>query len=256
MQQLTAQGDPWDDLFYTAGFHEAKRRKEGGVWRYYYWRGTARCARRGPFVGVRHAPVTGCSRHLYRYLRGGFVARIPYVDPQSDAASAAVQKGFAGLPVKLNIFKLVAHAESNFKPFLRFGGSILAKQALSGKLRELAILRVAKLSHAEYEWVQHVPIAKAVGASDAQIAALDRGAADAPCFDETERLLLRFTDEVVRDVGASDATYRALAAKLPPRELVELVLAIGFYMAVARLMETFEIDMDPPAGDRVMAGIR
>lgn len=184
------------------------------------------------------------------------MARIPYVDPQSDATPAAVREAFAGLPVKLNIFKLVAQAETNFRPFLRFGGSILGKQALSGKLRELAILRVAKLSSATYEWVQHVPIAKAVGASDAQIAALDRGEAEAPCFDETERLVLRFTDEVVRDVGASEATYRALAAKLPPRQLMELVLAIGFYMTVARVMETFAIDMDPPAGEKVVASIR
>jgi len=184
------------------------------------------------------------------------VARIPYVDPKSEATPEKVREAMAGLAVPLNIFKLVAHAEANFKPFLRFGGTILGRQALPGKLRELAILRVAKLSHAEYEWVQHVPIAKAVGASDEQVAALERGDTAAPCFDETERLVLRFTDEVVRDVGASEATFRALAAKLPPRELVELVLAIGFYMTVARVMETFAIDMDPPGGDRVMASIR
>lgn len=184
------------------------------------------------------------------------MARIPYVDPDSEATPAKVREAMAGLAVPLNIFKLVAHAETNFKPFLRFGGTILGRQALSGKLRELAILRVAKLSHAEYEWVQHVPIAKAAGASDAQIAALERGDGAAPCFDETERLLLRFTDEVVRDVGASEPTFRALAAKLSPRELVELVLAIGFYMTVARVMETFAIDMDPAGGDRLVAAIR
>lgn len=184
------------------------------------------------------------------------MARIPYVDPASDATPPAVREAMAGLAVPLNIFKLVAHASTNFRPFLRFGGTILGKQALSGKLRELAILRVAKLSGAEYEWVQHVPIARAAGASEAQVAALDRGDAEAPCFDETERLLLRFTDEVVRDVGASEATFRALAAKLSHRELVELVLAIGFYMTVARVMETFAIDLEPAGGDKLISRIR
>jgi len=182
------------------------------------------------------------------------VARIPYVDPET--ASPAVQDAFAQLPVKLNIFKLVAHAETSLRPFLRFGGAILGKQKLSGKLRELAILRVSRLSHAEYEWVQHVPIAKMVGATDLQIEALARDDASAACFDETERLVLRFTDEVVRDVGVSEPTFRALAAKLSPQELVELVLAIGFYMTVARVMETFAIDLDPPAGEKVVGSIR
>jgi alkylhydroperoxidase family enzyme len=182
------------------------------------------------------------------------MARIPYVDPKT--APASVQEVFANLPVQLNIFKLVAQAETCLRPFMRFGGAILGRQKLSGKLRELAILRVSRLSKAEYEWVQHVPIAKAVGATDAQVEALSRDDAKAACFDEREQLVLRFTDEVVRDVGASEATFRALAAHLSPQELMELVLAIGFYMTVARVMETFAIDMDPPAGTKVVDSIR
>jgi hypothetical protein len=33
---------------------------------------------------------------------------------------------------------------------------------------------------------------------------------------------------------------------------VELVLAIGFYMTMARLMETTRIDLDEPAGTAVL----
>jgi alkylhydroperoxidase family enzyme len=182
------------------------------------------------------------------------MARIPYVDP--DTAPPAVRDAFAQLPVKLNIFKLVAHAETGLRPFLRFGGAILGKQKLSAKLREHANLRVSRLSHAEYEWVQHVPIARMVGATDAQIEALSRDDAGAVCFADTEKLVLRFTDEVVRDVGASQPTFDALARKLSPQELMELVLAIGFYMTVARVMETFDIDLDPPAGEKVVGSIR
>ena len=181
------------------------------------------------------------------------MARIPYVDPET--AAPAVREVFALLPVRLNIFKLMAHAETCFRAWIRLGSQILGKQKLSGKLRELAILRVARLSGAVYEWVQHVPIALRVGVSQAQVVALERGDATAECFDETERLLLRFTDEVVRDVGASRATHDALARHLSPQELVELVLAIGFYMTVARLMQSFEIDLDSPQGERVLDAV-
>jgi alkylhydroperoxidase family enzyme len=63
----------------------------------------------------------------------------------------------------LKIFRLMAQAETNFRPLLRLGTSVLAEQTLSAAWRELAILRVARLSGAEYEWTQHVPIAEAVG---------------------------------------------------------------------------------------------
>ena len=65
----------------------------------------------------------------------------------------------------LNIIRTVALAENHAEPFLRFGTSVLTEQQLSAHLRELAILRVARLSGAEYEWVQHVPIALDAGAS-------------------------------------------------------------------------------------------
>jgi alkylhydroperoxidase family enzyme len=179
------------------------------------------------------------------------MARLPYVD--AATAPPHVAETLAALPVQLNIFKLMAHAHTNFRPLLALGASILTEQQLDARLRELAILRVAKLSHAEYEWVQHVPIAKAVGASDAEIAALEKGDTGPGPFDPVAVLVLRFTDEVVRDVGASEATLAALSAHLSPREIVELVLAVGFYMTVARLMETAKIDMDAAQGAAVLA---
>lgn len=178
------------------------------------------------------------------------MARIPYVEPET--AGPDVREILEQLPVKLNVFKIMAHAETSFRPLLRLGTSILGEQQLDARLRELAILRVAKLSNAEYEWVQHVPIARLTGASDAAIEALERGEIGAPCFTELEQTLLRFTDEVVQDVGTSDATFAALSKHLSHREIVELILAIGFYMTMARLMETTRIDLDPPAGSAVL----
>lgn len=37
---LTTGDGTWSTISYTAGFHEGKWRKENGVWRCYYWRGT------------------------------------------------------------------------------------------------------------------------------------------------------------------------------------------------------------------------
>jgi AhpD family alkylhydroperoxidase len=160
------------------------------------------------------------------------------------------------LPIQLNIFKMMAHAETCFRPLLRLGTAILSEQRLDARLRELAILRIGQLSGCRYEWVQHEPIAKAVGASDAQIAALARGVIDDPSFSAVDRLVLRFTTEVVSAVKASDATFAEMQRHFSPQEIVELLLAIGFYMTIARLAETTATDVDMPAGMTVVDSLR
>src|SRR5437867_1238463 len=144
------------------------------------------------------------------------MARLPYVEPAT--APDPVRETLERLPVSLNVFRMMAHAENDFRPLVGLGTAILGRQQLDPKLRELAILRVAMLSPARYEWVQHVPIARATGATDAQIAALERGEIEAACFDALEQTVLRFVSEVVRDVRASEATFAEIAGRLSHRE--------------------------------------
>ena len=91
------------------------------------------------------------------------MARLPYVIPEQ--ASPEVRQTFAQLPTLLNVFKMMANAETTFRPLVRLGSAILAQQKLSPKLRELAILRVASLSDCRYEWIQHLSLAMLMGAT-------------------------------------------------------------------------------------------
>jgi alkylhydroperoxidase family enzyme len=180
------------------------------------------------------------------------MARLPYVDPAT--APDPVREALEAVP-PLNVFRMLAHAETVFRPWLRFGGALLGATALDARLRELAILRVSKLTPgAEYEWVQHVPIALAVGCPEEQIEALAAGDTEASCFSDDERLALRFTTEVVRDAAPGEATWNAASARWPARELIELLLVIGQYMGIGRIMATTRIDVDGPLGIDVAQG--
>jgi alkylhydroperoxidase family enzyme len=167
------------------------------------------------------------------------VARLPYVDPEH--ASEPVRDALERVP-PINIFRMVANAETAFRPWLAFGGALLSSLELDARVRELVILHVGRLSGAEYEWVQHVPIALAVGASEEEVAAVERG--DLSALGESERAVLRFTEEVVREVRASDEALAEVRRWLSPREVVELLLVIGQYMLVARVAETAGIEID------------
>src|SRR5256885_15246796 len=100
------------------------------------------------------------------------MARIEPLDPAQ--APDEVREALENLP-PLNIFRTLAHAQTAFRPFLRFGGAVLGRMALDPVVRELAILAVAHEAEAEYEWIPHVAIAKAVGATGEPTGAVARG---------------------------------------------------------------------------------
>ena len=175
------------------------------------------------------------------------VARIAYVNPQD--ASPEVREALDALPA-LNIFRMLAHADSAFVPYLGFGAALLASLELDPKLRELAILLVAERTGAEYEWVQHVGISRTIGIEEQQISAVAHGDLRASCLDADARVVLSFVAEVLETPRASDASFAALSESLPARQIVELLLVVGAYQMLARVMTALDIDIDPAvAGD-------
>jgi alkylhydroperoxidase family enzyme len=171
------------------------------------------------------------------------MARVPYPDPRTLAAET--QELLAKLP-PLNIFRMLAGGGELLRAFVRFGNHLLSKSSLDPVLREIAIVRVGVLSGADYEVHQHEAISRQLGMSDGLIAAI-RSGPDDPAFDELQRLVMRFTDDVVVNVKATDGTFDALAVSLPLQQLQELTITIGFYMAVCRYLETFGIEIEAPA---------
>ncbi len=181
------------------------------------------------------------------------MARIPY--PDLSKASPEVRDMLGRLPAPANIFNMMAHAETVLKPVMKLGGTLLGKLKLDARLRELCLLHAVKLEGGDYEWVQHVPIALDLGASQTQIDALSNGDDKAACFSALEKAALRFTREVVVDGRASEAALAELRQYVPDREVVELIIMAGFYITLARLTESLGVENDPPMGSALIRGI-
>ena len=141
---------------------------------------------------------------------------------------------------------MLAGGEGLLRAFSRFGNHLLYKTALDPVLREIAILRVGVLSDAAYEMYQHDAISRSLGMSDELLAAI-RAGADDPAFDDLQRLVVRYTDDVVRQrAGRPTPRSTPCARHLSVQELQELTVTIGFYMAVSRYLETFGVDIEAP----------
>ena len=181
------------------------------------------------------------------------MALIPY--PDLEKISPEAKEMLRRLPAPANIFNMMAHAETALKPVMKLGGTLLGKLELDAKLRELCLLQAVKIAGGDYEWMQHVPIALDLGATQPQIDALEKGDDRAACFDATEQAALVFTRELVAKGKASPAALTELRRHVSDRVVVEIILMAGFYTMLARLTETLEVENDPPMGSALVRGI-
>ena len=62
---------------------------------------------------------------------------------------------------------------------------------------------------------------------------------------EKERAALKLTDEVVLNVRASEETFAAADKHFSPEQLMHIVLTLGQYMMTCRIVETFDVDLQP-----------
>jgi alkylhydroperoxidase family enzyme len=166
---------------------------------------------------------------------------------QKDQAEPKVKELFEKIEQNgarvLNLYRVTAHAADVLPHFLRLGNSLLSRTELSPKLRELAILRVAKLTNSEYEWAQHYPVALEAGITEEQTRAISHWNSS-KVFTVEERAVLQYVDEVTQNVEVEEGTFKSLAEHLNERCIVELTLSIGYWGMVARLLVPLRVDID------------
>jgi alkylhydroperoxidase family enzyme len=149
----------------------------------------------------------------------------------------------------MNLFRMLAHAPPVLEGFAKLGGALLFDSTLEPRLREIAILRVGMSADARYEVEKHVAIGKAVGLTEDELTALhpSRG----QLLDgAVERAVVRLVDELRNSPRASDEALAGVRAHLSDRAVVELVVTIGYYGLVCRVLETLGVELEsvnPPA---------
>ena len=173
------------------------------------------------------------------------MARVNLV--QKDQATSEIKELFQQIEDNgarvMNLYRVAANSPQVTRNFIKLGNSLIGKTALSPKLRELAIMRIARLCNCEYELVQHTPIALQSGLSQVQLDAIGAWK-ESGSFGEEERAVLQYVDEVAQDVRVTDETFEILRKYLDEQRIVELTLAIGWWGMLARLLVPLEVEVD------------
>ena len=113
------------------------------------------------------------------------------------------------------------------------------------KVREVAILTVAREMDSQFEWAAHEPEALKVGVP-AHVIDVIKHRLSTDGLDETDAAIIELGRQTFRDHKVTSACFARVKKLFEPGKLVELVLLMGNYAATAALLTAF--DMQVPEG--------
>jgi len=157
---------------------------------------------------------------------------------ENDALIATIKAERGGR--FLDLYAVLMNSPPIAEGWLKLFTAIRQKSKLNGGMRELAILRVALLNGAAYEYRAHVPFALKEGVPQEKIDALE-GWRDSKLFSKAERAVLAYTDAMTREIKVADEVFSAVRAALDDRETVELTTTIAGYNLVSRFLVAMQL---------------
>jgi 4-carboxymuconolactone decarboxylase len=175
------------------------------------------------------------------------MARVSLIEEDSHLELAElidkIKRGRRGSLI--NVYKLLLHSPPLAEAWLGLVDAVRWKTQVTGRLREMVIIRIGHLNRTEYVVNQHVPLlAIPEGLTPAECDALADWRASG-LFDERERAALAYADAMTRDIEVSDESFAALRRHFDERAVVELTVMIGTYNMHTRVLKALRIDPEP-----------
>lgn len=171
-------------------------------------------------------------------------ARVALVPPDTDDATVAAvfrtvrERG--GVP--LNMHRAVANTPAIFKAYFDLAMAIRVGGHTSRADRELAVLRATYRTGGDYERALHISMARNAGLTPEQIQAAGQPGPSAE-FDERQRAIVSFVDEMTTADGVTDHTFEALRRFYDDQAIVELTMTTAYY--VMGVLVTHSLGVQP-----------
>jgi alkylhydroperoxidase family enzyme len=164
--------------------------------------------------------------------------------PNDDAIRAAFGPSCDPKSV-LNNIRTFAGTEDLAIPAIGLIRAMFGAQGISPKIREMIILRAAKVRNAPYVWQVNVILATNTGLTPVEIQA---AAADEAVKDIAPEYLLvcRATDELCSEGTLRDSTLHELISHFDDVLARKVVLMIAFYDMVSLFLNGCRVPMEQP----------
>jgi alkylhydroperoxidase family enzyme len=166
--------------------------------------------------------------------------RLPLVEtPEDPTLREQFDKLASGSGI-LNLHRMMAHAPALMKASGDMALAFRRDTELPRALAELAILRAARVIASDYIFRRHLPLARASGVSERQLAELEHWP-DSAAFTPAQKAALGFAEKVAQRLPVEDGAFAELRRDFSSREIVELTMLVGFYVSTAIFISALAI---------------
>jgi AhpD family alkylhydroperoxidase len=179
---------------------------------------------------------------------------LPEKENMDPADLPAIETGLAAFGHLLHTWQAVATVPGLFSKYFPFLRTITGPGALDQRVKEITAVQVAILNHCRYTVSHRCFSAQGKGVTEAELVKI--AASDLQSFSPTERLALEFTRAVTLDVpvvtaaesatGVDEVLRERVKAAFEPEQLVELLMSISVWNAIARFHRVLDLDLDLP----------
>ncbi len=169
---------------------------------------------------------------------------LPPVDLTADTTLAATfDRVAASRGWVSNAMKSLAHAPEGLAVFSAVGHYGRYRTTLTEVQRELVILLVGR--GVPYAWAHHVPLGRQAGITDAQVAAIQAGRVpeELPAAD---RAIGTYVLSFLVGKGTAPELAAELAQHCTPRQVTDVTLLAGYYLALGTSITALGIEVEPP----------
>jgi hypothetical protein len=142
-----------------------------------------------------------------------------------------------------DFFRMLLKHPALFRAQMDIGIMIVGPDAaIPRRETEIAILRLAWLTRAPFEWGEHVNIGKKFGLTDEEVEMLTVGST-ATGWADHERAIVKGVEELLDDTYISDATWAALAKTWNEAQMLEFPVLVGLYLMTAMQQNSIRLPL-------------
>jgi len=167
----------------------------------------------------------------------------PLPQPLDPILQAMFDKRRAMGGAVINLTLTTGHAPKFAKVSEGMAFAIRFETMVPRRLIELVIFRTAEIVGSAYEINQHTPLMRMCGYSDAQIGAVSDWQGSR-LFDEKQRALLGYVEQMAHGGDVDDATFDELAKFFSPQEIVEITYTVGNYYSTGLLTKALRVKVE------------
>lgn len=182
------------------------------------------------------------------------MARVPVINPEN--APEELQHFYdavTGLVGRVpNAYRTMAHVPYLAMLFLPFQAANQREWPgvqLSGKIKEMVIIKTSHINGCEYCYAHNTALGEAAGISHDQVIAMSSDDyLTADIFDARERAAIEWAEHMTKNTAASrDDVYERVAAQFSEAEIIELTLICSMFNMINRFNDSLKLTIENQA---------